>query len=162
MKNDSASDPNWTGLDHRVIASVRSHQRRLQALTAAAFLFGFLAIASSIAIASAYFILYRPKQLQLLRDVTIAAQQARPADTKSSDEAHRPKLDFPSVQATMTHVLSFATMLVAVSVALLAMGTLVTLVLVVVQRRVTLQQINITLAELSTELQAMRRSSREK
>ncbi len=62
------------------------------------------------------------------------------------------QLDFPSVQATMTHVLSFATMLVAIAVGLSALGTLVVLALVILTRRATLNQINVSLAQISTQL----------
>ena len=109
-----------------------------------------LLAAASLLIASAYFILYRPKQMQLLRDVTIAAQEAHP-----DGQAARRPLDFPSVQATMTHVLSFGTMMVAVSVGLLGAGTLVLLAVVVVGRRATLQQVNASLAQISAQLQQL-------
>lgn len=126
----------------------------MKILTSAALFFGFLAIAASVAIVSAYFVLYRPKQLQLLRDVTIAAQAAQPTPAPGENPPPR-KLDFPSVQATMTHVLSFGTMLVAVAVGFLAAGTLVMLALVVLQRRAALHQINVSLVQISGQLKEL-------
>ena len=160
MKHDSSFDPDLTPevsvLHERVAETVRGHQRRLRLLSSAAFLFGFLAIATSVAIASAYFVLYRPKQLQLLRDVTTAAKEARPDNgAPPSGQPPRRSLDFPSVQATMTHVLSFGTMMVAVSVGLLGTGTLVLLAVVVLSRRATLQQINSHLAQISAQLKEL-------
>lgn len=160
MKHDSsfepASTPEISDLNERVAETVRGHQRRLRLLTGAAFLFGFLAIAASVAIASAYFVLYRPKQMQLLRDVTTAAQEARPENgTPPNGQPPRRQLDFPSVQATMTHVLSFGTMMVAVSVGLLGTGTLVLLAVVVLSRRATLQQIQSHLAQISAQLKEL-------
>lgn len=160
MKHESsyntASTSEMPALNERVAETVRGHQRRLRLLTCAAFVFGFLAIAASVAIASAYFILYRPKQMQLLRDVTTAAQEARPDNGATPNgQPTRRNLDFPSVQATMTHVLSFGTMMVAVSVGLLGTGTLVLLAVVVLSRRTTLQRINSHLAQISAQLKEL-------
>jgi hypothetical protein len=155
MKDDSSLE--ISDINKRALETVHMHQRRLRLLTGAAFLLGFLAIAASIGIASAYFVLYRPKQMQLLRDVTAAAQEARSNNAAPSPgQPPRRQLDFPSVQATMTHVLSFATMMVAVSVGLLGAGTLVLLVLVVLSRRATLQQINASLTQISALLRELR------
>ncbi len=154
-----ASRPDITTLNERIASGVQLHQRKMRALTGAAFLFGFLAVTASIAVVAAYFVFYRPKQMELLRQVTIAAQALRtnPAPPPQIPEnPPLPPLDFPSVQVTMTHVLGFGTMLVAIAVGLSAGGTLVMLALVVLSRRATLSQINLSLAQISTQLKDLR------
>ena len=101
---DPAHSPDFSAIHERVSETVHRHQRRLRLLNGTAFLFGFLAIAASLLIATAYFVLYRPKQMQLLRDLTTAAQEAHPGDaTPPNGQVTRRTLDFPSVQATMIH-----------------------------------------------------------
>ena len=127
-------------------------------LTGAAFSLGFLAIVASLLLVSAYFILYRPKQVQLLRDFSATAQAATtnpPSGQPPKDDSPRQRYDFPHIQVTMMHVLSFGTMLVTVSVGLLALGTLVMLALVIVQRRATLNQLNTSLIQISSQLKEL-------
>jgi len=153
-----ASTPDANTLNERVITAVRSHQRTIRVLTSLAFLLGFLAIAASIVIVSAYFVLYRPKEKQLLREVTLAAQQARQNPTQTqgtAGDAPKLKFDYPSVQATHTYFLSICIMLTALSVGLLALGSLVLLAVVVLNRRVTLNQINTSLAQISSQLREL-------
>ena len=95
----------------------------------------------------------KPATLEACHEV-IAAQAAQPTPAPGENPPPR-KLDFPSVQATMTHVLSFGTMLVAVAVGFLAAGTLVMLALVVLQRRATLHQINVSLVQISGQLKEL-------
>lgn len=152
------STPEADAINKRVITAVRSHQRTIGALTSLAFLLGFLAIAASIVIVSAYFVLYRPKEKQLLREVTAAAEQAKqnPAAAQgTAGDAPKLKFDYPSVQATHTYFLSICIMLTALSVGLLALGTLVLLAVVVLNRRVTLNQINTSLAQISGQLREL-------
>jgi len=152
-----ASAPEANAIHKRVITGVRSHQRTIRVLSSLAFLLGFLAIAASIVIVSAYFVLYRPKEKQLLREVTLAAQQAQQAKQTQGTAADAPKLnfDYPSIQATHTYFLSICILLTALSVGLLALGSLVLLAVVALNRRVTLNQINTSLAQISAQLREL-------
>lgn len=153
--------PDFSAISERVTAGVRMHQRKIRALTSAAFLLGFLAIAASVLIVSGYFVLYRPKEKEVLRQVTAAAERAKqnpaPAQGGAAPESKLP-FDFPSVQATMTFFHSVVITALAVAVGLLAMGTLVLLAVVILSRRATLDQINMSLAQISAKLQAMQPS----
>ena len=157
MKDDPssnpASSPEISAINERVAVSVRSHQRRIRALTGFAFLLGFLAVAASVIIVSAYFVFYRPKEKEVLRQVTLAAEQAK-ANPAPAEGGAAPKLpfDFPSVQATMTFFHSVLIALLAGAVGLLALGTLVLLAVVILNRRATLQQVNASLAQISAQL----------
>ena len=154
--SNPASSPEISAINECVAVSVRSHQRRIRTLTGVAFLLGFLAVAASVVIVSAYFVLYRPKEKEVLRQVTLAAEQAKanPAPAEG-DAAPRLPFDFPSVQATMTFFHSVVIALLAGAVGLLALGTLVLLAVVILNRRATLQQVNASLAQISTQLKKL-------
>jgi len=145
-------------INERVTANIRGHQRKIRVLAGAAILLGFLAVTASVLIVSAYFVLYRPKEKEVLRQVTLAAEQAKanPAPTEGG-AGTPPKLpfDFPSVQATMTFFHSVVITALAVAVGLLAVGTLVLLAAVLLSRRATLNQINASLAQISTQLKEL-------
>ena len=87
--------PDASVIQERVAASVHSHQRKIRVLTGMAFLFGFLAITASIAIVSAYFVLYLPKQRQMLQDFGASARLAHAAPEENSS---KPKYDFAATE----------------------------------------------------------------
>lgn len=159
------SMPDLSAIHERVAAGVRSHQRKIRALTGTALVLGFLAVAASVVIVSAYFGFYRPKEKEVLRQVTLAAERAKanPAPAEAGT-ASGPKLpfDFPSVQATMTFFHSVVITLLAGAVGLLALGTLVLLAVVILNRRVSLQQINASLAQISTQLKELQSGNNRK
>jgi hypothetical protein len=151
--------PNLAAITQSVTAAVNSHKRKIRFLTGAAFLLGFLAVAASVLIVSSYFVLYRPKEKEVLLQVTLAAERARanPAPAGGPGQAD-PGLpfDFPSIQATMTFFHSVIITLLAVAVGILGLGTLILLLVVVLSRRVTLQQINASLSQISRQLANLR------
>ena len=160
MKNDPSSNPPASSelslLHERVSAGVRSHQRKIRMLAGLAFFLGFVAVAASMLTVVGYFVFYRPKEKEVLRQVTLAAERAkanRPAGETSPDA--RLPFDFPSVQATMTFFHSIVITLLAGAVGLLALGTLTLVVVVLLSRRATLHQINENLIQISTQLKLL-------
>ena len=113
---------------------------------------GLLAIFASVVLAWANAIRIQPMQRLLLEDYPRAAQQSG-----TNSEGHvalsREELAWRQIQVSAAH--GKVMFLTAVSVGLLAAGTLVTLLLVVVNRRVTLYQINASLAQISRQIQEM-------
>ena len=165
-QNQSANptpSPDASALNERIMRSLRTHRRFSRVLTSVALFFGFISIAASLGIVWFYFIFYLPKQKTLLRDYTLAAEQARtnaPATPPPPDGAAPPrKYDLNGAHVWMTHVTSMGTMLVAISVGALGLGTLVTLALVILNRRVTLRQINASLAQISEQMRELRNKS---
>ena len=156
--------PEFSAIAERATAGVRSHQTFIRLLAGAAFLLGFLAVAASVLIVVAYFVIYRPKEKEVLQQVTLAAEQAKAARAQGNEAAPPPKLpfDFPSVQATMTFFHSVVLTGLAVAVGVLALGTLVLLAVVVLSRRATLQQINHSLAQISAQLRALQAAPGQK
>jgi len=154
--NHPSSD--FAGINDRVTAAVRSHRVKIRVLTGVAFLFGFLAIATSIALVWFYLILYLPKDKQVMRDAEIAAQRAKasPAAGPASVEDAVNRLNtFLGVQIVFTHVISMATTILALAVGVLGLGTLILLSVVILNRRATLSQVNASLAQISDELRQM-------
>lgn len=150
--------PDLSAINERVTAGIHAHERKMRALTCVAFLLGFLALAASVVIVSLYFVSYRPKEKEVLRQVTLAAAQTKAnAAPAEGGPAPAPKLpfDFPSVQATMTFFHSVVITLLAGAVGLSAVGTLMLIALVVLSRRATLHQINASLARISTRLKEL-------
>jgi len=155
---DPASWPDASAINERVTATVRTHQLKIRLLTGAAFLLGFLSVAASVLIVSTYFVSYRPKEKQLLREVTLAAEAAKatPAAAQgAAGDSPRLKFYYPSVQATMTYFHSLVITFMAVAMGLLALGTLVLLAVVVLSRRATLSQINASLTQISLQLKEL-------
>ena len=150
--------PDLTAINQRVATGVESHKRTIRVLTGAAISLGFLAVIASGLIVSAYFVFYRPKEKEVLRQVTQAAQRAAvhpvPADGGAGPTPKLP-FDFPSVQATMTFFHSVIITALAVAVGLLAVGILVLLAVVLLSRRATLNQINASLAQISNQLKQL-------
>jgi hypothetical protein len=138
----NSSAPNRVPLDDPILKSVRMHVWRNRALVAVAFALGFVAIVLSIAIAWGNFMLVIPQLVHLL--------QAYPHDRGPGGPND---LDWQHVQVSAA--LGKTSVMVAASVAFLGLGTLVTLLLVIFNRRVTLQQINASLAQLSQQIKEL-------
>ena len=158
MNTNQPSPPlDPSDLNQRVTAAVRSHGTKIRVLTSVAFLFGFLTVAASVLFVAGYLIFYLPKQKQMLRDAEIAAQQAnsRPAGEESVPDAIKRIDRFLGVQIVMSYAVSMGTTGLAIVVGVLGLGTLVLLTVVVLNRRVALQQINVSLAQISEQLREL-------
>jgi len=152
--------PDGGAINQRVKAAVHSHRIKLRVLTTVAFAFGFLAIATSIFIVWFYVIMYLPKQRQMLQDSKRAVEQAK-TNAGSATQDVRPVENLPRAEeflrneAVLTWVLSMGVTVVALAVGALGLGTLVLLTVVVLNRRVTLNQINTSLAQISQQLREL-------
>lgn len=142
--------PNIAALNERITSGVQSHRVKIRLLTSVAFLFGFLAIATSILLVWCYLFLYLPKDKQLMRDAANFA-----AGQRSTEDAVKRIDNFLGAQILMTHVISMATTIVAIAVGVLGLGTLVLLTVVMLNRRATLSQINASLAQISNQLREL-------
>ena len=143
--------------DDRVLQSLRNQQRWLRALTAAAVAFWVLAVVGGIGVFACYSIFYAPKEKQMLRDYEVYGQLRTPAN---GDPEHRNQPAMSTEKAlalhfTMNYVMTKGLLVVAATVVVLSCGTLITLLLVVLNRRVTLRQINHSLAQISEQLRQL-------
>lgn len=148
------SVPDAGAINERVKTAVNSHRIKLRVLTTAAFVFGFVATAASIFIVWFYLIMYLPKQKQILYDSEKAVEQAKSAANSVEDNVKQIN-KFLGVEVLLTHVVSMGVTIVALSVGVLGLGMLVLLSVVILNRRATLNQINVSLAQISDQLREL-------
>ncbi len=156
--NDPSPNLDPVALNDRVTTAVQSHKTKLRLMTTLAFLLGFLAIAVSIFIVWFYLIMYLPKQRHMIQEAEAAVQQAKSASASgpASVAEDVKRIDkFLGVQIVLTYVISAGVTLVGGSVGVLALGTLTLLTVVILSRRVTLNQINVSLAQISNQLREL-------
>jgi len=164
MKKEQPDQPSFDhpGMEERILQAVESHKRQSGWIAGVALLLGVVSIAASIAIVSFYFFFYRPKEKELLRDLpaviynatTNAAAAGTPAEA-----VPRPHFDPVRAHLYMIKAIGVGTALVAGSVGLLGLGTLLLVSLVLINRRITLRQINASLTDISLQLKQLQHRS---
>jgi len=146
-------------MQERILGAVHQQQLHGRWLAGLALMLGLVSIAASIGIVSFYFIFYRPKEKQLLRDLpgVIYNSSTNAVANQGEERVPRPHFDPVRAHLFMTFVIGVGTALVAGSVGLLGLGTLLVVTLVLLNRRVTLRQINASLADISLQLRELRK-----
>lgn len=146
-------------LQQQASAAVQSHRRKIQALTFAAFVLGFLAVAASISIITLNEMYVRPRQEKLAAESgAIAWPSGGTADTNSRSDTIQARV--LALEIDMMRVISMGSMMVAGSVGLLGLGTLLLVAAVMLNRRATLNQVNTSLAQISAQLRDWRPDGR--
>jgi hypothetical protein len=157
--NPNSPTPNDDAqLNAAVMKSLKSYRWKGRALTSLALGVGLLSIFAGIMIAWANTMMIMPMERLLLQDYPAAIGQVEknpvPAgSTQPKPPLPRAELDWRHVQVTHFH--GKVMFLTAVSIALLGVGTLLTLLLVIFNRHVTLRQINASLAQLSNQIKEL-------
>jgi hypothetical protein len=148
--------PDAGAINELVKTAVHSHRIKLRVLNTVAFVFGFVAIATSIFIVCCYLMFYLPKQRVILQDVFSkrTVEQARTNTDSIKDEVKRMHGLLGS-EVVMTYALSIGVMIVALAVGVLGLGTLILLTVVILNRRVALSRINANLTQISKQLREM-------
>jgi hypothetical protein len=147
--------PDAGAINELVKTAVHSHRIKLRVLTAAAFVFGFVAVAASILIASLCLHQW-PWQSEILKDLPYpkTMEQAKPNTESAEDRLNRIERIIHQ-EAFMTRMASTEAAGVALAVAVLGLGTLILLTVVVLNRRVALNQINASLVQISNQLREL-------
>ena len=147
--------PDAGAINELVKTAVHSHRIKLRVLTAAAFVFGFVAVAASILIASLCLHQW-PLQSEILKDLPYpkTMEQAKPNTESAEDRLNRIERIIHQ-EAFMTRMASTEAAGVALAVAVLGLGTLILLTVVVLNRRVALNQINASLVQISNQLREL-------
>jgi hypothetical protein len=143
--------------DEQALQTIARHQRRLKWLTITAIAFWALAVLGSIGVLVCYSLFVAPKERQIMADYGshghLVSRSANPSPESSSSADRALGVNF-----TMTYVATKGILIVAISVVVLSLGTLATLILTISSRRVTLQQINHSLAQISQQLRELKGS----
>ena len=137
-----------------VMKKLHFHSWTGRGLVTVALGFGLLAIFGSIVLAWANLMMVHPMERLLMEDYPSAVQQSG-TNAEGKMPLSREELDWRHVQVTAAH--GKVMFLTAVSVALLSMGTLVILLLVIFNRRLTLRQINASLAQISEQIKDLQK-----
>jgi hypothetical protein len=156
--NNPSSNADPVTIQQGAATAVRSHRIKIRVLTSVAFLFGIVTIAVSVAIVWSYPIFILPKQKQLFDNADAAVKQAKTNTATGlppSSEDVRQINNLLANEIFMTRVVSIGTSVVAIAVGVLGLGTLVLLTVVVLNRRVTLNQVNASLAQISNQLREL-------
>ena len=154
MKSDHSNMPLH---DERILHAIRGLQIWLRTLTALATAFWVLAALGSIGVLVAYTVFYAPKEKQMLADYEQHGHLTRYTNSAAGSQPAGP-VDLQralGVHFTMNYVVTKGILAVAVTVVILSCATLTTLLLVVLNRRVTLKQINYSLAKISEQLKTL-------
>ena len=138
--------------DALVLKTLRRQQRWLKTLAGIALGFWVLTVAGGVAILVCYTVFVQPKEKQLMRDMELRQQAAingTPPPTPITAE------QVQGIQVTMSWVIMKGVLIVTGCLLLLSIGTVLTLALVIANRRVTLRQINHSLAQISDQLRQL-------
>ena len=147
--------PDAGAINELVKTAVRSHRIKLRVLTAAAFVFGFVAVAASILIASLCLHQW-PWQSEILKDLPYpkTMEQARPNTESAGDRLNRVERIIHQ-EAFMTRMASTEAAGAALAVGVLGLGTIILLTVVSLNRRIALNQVSNSLAQISNQLREL-------
>ncbi|MGO8931255.1 MAG: hypothetical protein ACLQU3_30740 [Limisphaerales bacterium] len=146
--------PDASAIKERVKTAVHSHRIKLRWLTTAAFVFGFVAVAASIYIAS-FWLLMVPKQREMLHDTPMSWKEQAKIDNESAEDGVKRIDNSLRTEAGLTYIASTQATGAALAVAVLGLGTLSLLTVVILNRRVALNQINDSLVQISKQLREL-------
>ena len=143
--------------DERVMQTIRTQARGVKWLTGLAVTFWILAVLGSVGVLVCYSIFYAPKEKQMFHDYGaygyLAHRTNSPIGSQEIGQLSTEKA--LGLHFTMNYVTTKGILAIAVSVIILSCGTLATLLLVVLNRRVTLKQINYSLGQISEQLKQL-------
>lgn len=158
MNNQSNQPmPDAGDINERVKIAVNSHRIKLRVLTTAAFAFGFLALITGLVITWIYPIRVLPKQKEMVKhaEALLAHYRTNAVASTEKSKADKEIGQLLAVEIMVGNVTTAGTALVALAVGLLAFGTLLLLTVVILSRRVALNQINASLAQISNQLREL-------
>lgn len=151
-----------TEMNDAILKKISSHNWKGRALTIVALAVGILSIGAGALLTWADTHIVFPQIQLLLKEENSALHQklSLNAPTTSPTNSADPQLtlsDGTTVdrQVLVTLMLGKAMNVTSRAVALVAVGTLLTLLLVIFNRRVTLRQINASLAQISNQIKEM-------
>jgi hypothetical protein len=153
-KNSDSTSP--ASPDELALQSIARHQRRLKWLTAAAVVFWALAVIGTVGVLTSYAMFVAPKERQIMNEYGARGRLSIPSDSEPQPTAPTHADKALGVNFTMTYVITKGILIVAVCVAILSLGTLATLLLTIFNRRITLRQINHSLAQISQQLKELK------
>jgi hypothetical protein len=141
-------------MNERCLRSIAKHQLGIKCLTGAALALWLIAMLSSVFLVWAYFLVYLPKERQILQNFEKEYQAASP-NAVASGESERQRVGKHQITFVMTRAVGVGMVSTAACVAVLSAGMFATIVLVIWNRRVTLRQISASLTQISGQLKEL-------
>lgn len=143
--------------DERILETVRKQQRWLRALTVLAVMFWGLAVIGGVGLLVCYSVLYAPKEKQIMSDYEKFGYLSRYTNSPTGSQPAGPASPEQALglHFTMNYAATKGILAVVITVIVLSCGTLTTLLLGILNRRVTLRQINHSLAQISEQLKQL-------
>jgi hypothetical protein len=157
MNQPAASDPTLPASaepGEQVMQTLARQQRLLKWLTGLAIAFWAFAVIGASTVLICYNMFIWPKEQKILSEYGSSGRllTSMPNDPpESAAGAHRAL----GVSFNMSYVITKGVLAVTVCVIILSCGTLATLLVVIFNRRVTLRQINHSLAQISEQLKQL-------
>ena len=137
-------------LHGQVAAAVRSHRLKMRLLTSIAFIVGLVAVATAVVLVWSYLILYLPKYKQIARDAGATFARTHNAATETT-----PRDQLLGGQIALSHVTTVGVTILSVGVGILGLGTFTLALVVTLNRRLTLNQLQTSLAQISNQLREL-------
>jgi hypothetical protein len=154
--------PDTDSINQRALAAVRSYRITVRVLAISAFAFALLAVAISLYLVWFWRTTFVPKHEELLQGTDWLRQAAAggAANAPGGSSAAGTNLlerigGMMKVEAAHTYALSMGVALVALLDSALGLGILALATVVMLNRRVTLKQINAHLAQISQQLREL-------
>ena len=140
-----------------IATAVRAHRIKIRVMTTAAFLLGFLAVITGILIVWSYpiFMLPKQKELALGAEFLVHQFQTNSAAAQPVGDVGKQMGYMLAAEIQMNRITSMGTVVVALAVGVLGLGTLILLTVVILNRRVALNQINASLKQISDQLREL-------
>jgi len=137
--------------------AVRSHRIKIRVMTTVAFLLGFLAMITGILIVWSYpiFMLPKQKEMELRAEILVHQFETNSAAAQPVGDAGKQMGYILATEIQMDRVTTTGAVVVALAVGVLGLGTLILLMVVILNRRVALNQINASLAQISKQLREL-------
>jgi hypothetical protein len=151
---------NADAINQRVKASVKAYRIKLGVLTTAAFVLGFAAMITSLLLVWSYpvFVLPRQRELPLEAMKLMDQLKTNTITSRSGEDAGNQIVKLLAAQVETSNVTTAGTVVLAAAVGLLGLGTLILLTVVILNRRVALNQINASLAGISGQLRELQKT----
>ena len=146
------------------VQAVEKYARRTRNLTLLVLIIGTLSLLASLLLVSGFWVVYKPKQQQLMKELGALAAENLAAEHRAREAGSSPRAlqdRFPGIQVYFNYGIWTALILLSTAVGLLGLGTLTLLSLILVNRRIALEEVSRQLAEISNQLRNPSRNPKE-
>jgi hypothetical protein len=152
---DQTSSPEASVINERITAAIHARHRKIHFFMGVAIGTGFLALMAGVFIFLFYLHKYEPAHREMMDTAKQLEVENAHSEQTTLPDGYKRVLALQRTHIFMTHVVSVGVIVTAGCLAVLGMGTLVLLTVIMLNRRATLSQINVSLAQISSQLKEM-------